>query len=247
MTSARFMAVVLTGAVAFACGIANGQPRAEPEINFKALEPVTDPAKVAEWLQRLTGRFRYDGMIQMGDCVQVPSAEGGPPPPPTDNCQGIKGISDCVPIGTDAGVQCILNVTWQDIYSTDFENGQVTELMVSYLDPAMELYGLDPGRAAINRFAVNNKGIGEGGLGFIKGNVATFKSPCANTAISSTAERCFRTVRIEVKPDSKLLWMWFGTQFEPSAESTYAVMTLHRVSREEESAPTLKPVSRRMK
>ena len=247
MNRARVIAAVVAAAAAFICGTAYAQPRAEPEINFKALEPVTDPVQLAEWLQRLKGRFRYDGMIQMGDCAQVPSVEGGPPPPPNDMCQGMSGVSDCVSIGGGPGVQCILNVTWQDIYTTDFENGEITALMVSYLDPAMELYGLDPRRAAVNRMLVDNKGIGEGGLGFIKGNVATFKSPCVNTALSDTGERCFRTVRIEVKPESKLLWMWFGTQYELSAETTYAVMTLRRVANEEEGAPSLKPASLRRK
>jgi hypothetical protein len=247
MNRARFMAAVLAAAAMFGCSHVQAQPRAEPEINFKALEPVTDPVQIAEWLHRLTGRFKYDGMIQMGACAQLAPAEGGPPPPPSDMCQGMGGISDCVSVGSGPGVQCILNVTWQDIYAVDHENGSVTELMVSYLDPAMELYGLDPGRAAINRLVVNNKGIGEAGVGSIKGNVATFKSPCANTPLSDTGERCFRTVRIEVKPESKLLWMWFGTQYEMSAESTYAVMTLRRVTNEEERAPSLKPASLRRK
>src|SRR5690606_23420879 len=128
---------VLAGAAVLPCGVALSQPRAEPEINFKAVVPVTEPAQVAEWLQRLAGRYKYDGMIQMAEtCVVM--VDEGPPPPPSDKCQSITGKSDCVAVGTGAGVQCILNVTWQDIFTVDYESGQVTEDMVSYLDPAME-------------------------------------------------------------------------------------------------------------
>jgi hypothetical protein len=244
MNPARLIATaVLAGTAMFACGMAYSQPHSEPEINFAAILPVTEPAQVSEWLQRLTGRFRYDGMIQMADCVQAPSAGGGPPPPPSDKCQGMKGKSDCVAVGAGPGVQCILNVTWQDIYEVDFENGQVREIMVSYLDPAMELYGLEPARLAMNRLIVNNKGIAEGGPGHIKGNTATFRAPCAN----AESVGCYRIVRIEAKPDAKLLYAWLSIQIEPEPENTYAVMTLRRVAVEEESAPTLKPVSQRRK
>lgn len=243
MTCVRLIAAVLASTAALAWGNADAQPRAEPQINLQTMEPVTEPAQVAAWLKRLTGRFRYDGMIQMSEaCAEAP-AEGGPPPPPSDMCQGIKGKSDCVAVGTGAGVQCILNVTWQDIFAVDFENGTVREVMVSYLDPAMELYGLEPGNLATSRLIVNNKGIAEGGPGYIKGNTASFSSPCAN----SDSLNCYRIVRIEAKPDARLLYVWFSRKFEPEPETTYAVMTLRRVTEEEESAPTLKPASLRRK
>src|SRR5215207_2697288 len=99
MNRGRYVAAVLAGTALLACSIASAQPRAEPEINFKAIEPITEPAQVAAWLQRLTGRYRYDGMIQMAEvCAEVPA--DSPPPPPSDLCQGIKGKSDCVAIGT---------------------------------------------------------------------------------------------------------------------------------------------------
>jgi hypothetical protein len=243
MNCARLIAAVLAGTAVLAWGNANAQPRAEPEINHKAIEPVTEPAQIAEWLQRLTGRFKYDGMIQMGDCAQAPSAEGGPPPPPSDMCQGITGKSDCVAVGAGPGVQCILNVTWQDIFAVDYQNGTVREVMVSYLDPAMELYGLDPGIAGMSRQIVNNKGIAEAGSGRIKGNTGTFGAPCAN----SEELGCGRVVRIEARPDAKILWVWFSTKSPTEPETTYAVITLRRVTEAEESAPTLKPVSLRRK
>jgi hypothetical protein len=56
---------------------------------------------------------------------------------------------------------------------------------------------------------------------------------------------CNRVVRIEAKPEATLLYVWFSFRIEPEPENTYAVMTLRRVTEQEESAPTLKPVSRR--
>jgi hypothetical protein len=248
MSATRLIAIaVLACAAALASCTADAQPHAEPEINFKAIEPVTEPAQVEEWLRRLVGRFKYDGMVQMGDCAPVPSANGGAPPPPTDLCQGITGKSDCITIGSGPGVQCVLNVTWRDIFLVDFENGEAREIMVSYLDPAMELYGLEPGSLSISRLLVNNKGLAENGRGSIKGHIAKFKSPCVNTVVSRNAEECYRILRIEAKPDAKLLYAWFGIQLEPAAENTYAVMTLRRVTPEEESAPTLNRASQRRK
>ncbi|MEO8313476.1 MAG: hypothetical protein ABI645_01665 [Pseudomonadota bacterium] len=243
----RLLTTGVLVAAALACGVAGAQPHAEPEIEFKAALPVTEPAAIAEWLKRLRGRFKYDGMVQVGDCVMVPSAAGGPPPPPTDNCQGIKGKSDCVGIGDGPGVQCILNVIWQDIFHVNYEDGTVTEVLVSYLDPAMELYGVDPRNSAVTRMMVDNKGRGENGSGFIKGDTAKFKSRCVSTVVSQTAEECFRIVRIEAKPDARLLYVWLGTQYEPASETTFATMALRRVTTDEESAPTLKSAAQRRK
>lgn len=248
MNVARCTAAALFASViALVAGAVDAQPHAEPEINFTTLQPITEPAQVEEWLHRLVGRFKYDGMVQMGNCVPVPAVDGGPLPPPSDLCQGVKGKSDCIAIGNGPGVQCVLNVTWQDIYQVDYENGAVNELMVSYLDPAMELYGVEPATLTIHRLMVNNKGLAEEGRGSIRGNTATFRSPCVNSVVSKTAESCSRIVRIEAKPDARLLYVWLGIQLEPADENTYAVLSLRRVKPEEESAPTLKMTPQRKK
>jgi hypothetical protein len=153
----------------------------------------------------------------------------------------MSGKSDCIKVGEGTGVQCILNVTWQDIYMVDFQNGTVRELLASYLDPAMELYGQDPVNAGMTRQIVNNKGIAEAGPGRVKGNTGTFAGPCA----SSEELGCGRIVRIEARPDANVLWVWFSTRSANNPENTYAVITLRRVTPEEESAPSLKPVSQR--
>lgn len=192
----------------------NAQPRSEPEVSRTATLPVTDPSAIAEWLGRLVGKFKYDGAIED---------------------EAISGSSDCVGIGDGPGVHCILNVTWIDQYPVPYEEGKDYH-MVSYLDPAMELFGLDPGKSAISHLVVNNKGLPEQSFGFIKGDMATFKTRCVNTSVD---EPCFRVVIIDARRDSDLLWMWFGkTDNEYAGDiSYYATMTLRRMPPDWEGAP----------
>lgn len=232
MNPARVITVLLASAAAIASAAVNAQPRAEPKVDLQAIEPVTDPAQLAEWLQRLVGSYKYDGMIQAPDCPEPTTAEESgegeeqsEPPNPCSTPQAMKGKSDCIAVGP--GVQCIINVTWLDVYPP----GGMHAVLASFLDPAMELIGMEPERLAIQRLIVNDKGIAEGGRGYIKGNTATFSSPCAN------ADRvgCYHIIRIEAKPDAKLIWMRFSRKYEPEVDFSYAVMTLRRMEPEQGS------------
>jgi hypothetical protein len=142
------------------CSTANAQPHVEAEAGAEPL-PNTD---MDVWLRRLVGSYKLDGSAGSFGC---PSA-----------CSGVKGKVDCIAIGTGPGVQCILNATWQEYWTM---TGQPQ--LLDYLDPSMMLLGLDPGRSAINMLLVNDKGLPEGGPGRIKGNTATFYSPCVNTPV----------------------------------------------------------------
>jgi hypothetical protein len=213
----RHCVTALLGSCALvAAGAATAQPRREHSVpgSMGAALPVTDTEAIGEWLRRLVGTFKYEGMI--GIC-------------PND-CEPIKGSSDCTGIGEGPGVQCILNVTWADHYKTDpykvDTEANNDNYMISYLDPAMELFGLDPMNSAISHLVVNNKGLPEGGLGFIKGNTASFKAPCVNARAG-----CYRVVVIEAKPDSEVLWMWFGKvdHMASGMFDFYATMTVRRV------------------
>jgi hypothetical protein len=190
-----------------------GGIHSEPEVpKFEAALPVTDPEAIAAWLTRLVGRFKWEGMI--GD-------------------EAVKGSSDCIGIGDGPGVQCILNVTWIDQYKPNPEEN-VDNVMISYLDPAMELFGLDPLNSAINHLLVNNKGLPEGGLGFVKGNTAIFKTPCVNVPAG-----CFRVVVMDARPEANLMWMWFGKvdHMASGIFDFYAMMTLRRMPPDWEGAP----------
>lgn len=200
-------------------GTASAQPHNKPEIpDMNAALPVKDSEAIAEWLRRLVGRFKWDGVIGAGP-----------------NKRPIKGSSDCIGIGDGSGVQCILNVTWVDEYSLNPEANE-DNILISYLDPAMELFGLDPLNSAISHLVVNNKGLPEGGLGFIKGNTATFKTPCVNVKVG-----CYRAVVIEARPDSELIWMWFGKvdNMASGIVEFYATMTLRPMPPDWDRAPRI--------
>ncbi len=137
---------------------ADAQARQPPQWNYEADPPV----ELDIWLRRLVGRFSFDGLVHVpgnGECGAPGSSVV------TQPCQAIKGTADCVSVGTGPGVQCVFNVSWLDIWTVDFETGSVVPAAVSYLNPAMAQFGLDPGKAEINHLLVDNKGLPEGGLG----------------------------------------------------------------------------------
>jgi hypothetical protein len=202
---------LLIGAAMLASTGASAQPR-EPAPAW--VDPAGPPTEMDVWLRRMVGRYTFDGLVHViaqGDCAPLPPQGSAPPPPFTPACQGVKGKGDCIGIGTGPGVQCVLNVMWQDMYDVNFEGGTVSALpgAISYLDPAMALFGLDPGRASINYLLVDNKGLPEGGPGSSTGNRATFRTTCVNQAVG-----CHRTIRIEAKQDSKLVYMWIDVEIE---------------------------------
>lgn len=215
--------------VVFGIGTAAANPRAQPEAIPYDIKPVTDPVAVGNWLRQLVGKYRFEGMVQI---VYTPPSSADPLYPcvkdgaPTDYCQSVKGKGDCVAIGTGPGVQCVLNVEWRDIYeivnSSGLEPAGAFNLPggVSYMNPSMSLFGLDPGTAGINHLLVDNKGLPEGGIGSVAGDRATFKTPCVNAPILFNAMKppprdreegpprtCERTIRIDAKPDAALLHM----------------------------------------
>jgi hypothetical protein len=224
-------AMLIAMTALFGSGPIKAQPRAEHKVSSEAFVPVTEPAAMAEWLKRLAGRYTVDGMVhvvQQGDCGTLPPdpAVESPPAPPEPPCQPIKGKADCIGIGTGPGVQCILNAMWLDIFNTDFENGTMTDLPggVSYLDPSMILFGLDPGRAAVNYMLVDSKGLPEGTIGSIVGHKATFATQCVN--IGPTCERVFR---VEAREDSSLIYLSIDIRDSVTRDPiTNIVMTLRR-------------------
>lgn len=227
---------VAAAAAGLACASAVANPRAQPEPQLQYAKPVTDPAEIGTWVRQLVGRYRFEGMVQV-----VYAPRGVPAYPcvteegrPQDYCTGVKGKGDCVAVGKGPGVQCVLNVAWQDIYeiiqpgeqaSTDPVGVFNLPGGVSYLDPAMMLYGIDPGKAALSYLLVDNKGLPEGGTGAIAGTRAVFRVPCVNAPALFSAMKpaprdreegsprsCERIMRIDAKPDARLLYMSVDTE-----------------------------------
>jgi hypothetical protein len=187
-----------------AAGAAGANPRdSATKLNYAPAKPVVEPAQMGEWLERLAGKYRIEGMVEV--VLSSPDYDrrrcGVPPPPPDEPdrpivaplCESIKGRADCIRIGTGPGVQCIIQAQWHDMYELINGSEPVEEGTnppppgmyrvpggESYLGPSMLMIGMDPGKSGVNYLLVDNKGLPEGGLGSIAGNRATFRTPCVN-------------------------------------------------------------------
>jgi hypothetical protein len=253
-------------------GGAHAQPRpVVTSLSASDASPVTDPAAIAAWLRRLVGRYRFEGMVQVDYTEQGTDPEYGCVDPETGNprpfCKSIQGKGDCVAVGTGPGVQCVLAVEWQDIYEVlypeDLVPGEPAPPVgafnlpggVSYLDPAMALFGLDPGKSGINYLLVDNKGLPEGGLGFLAGDRATFKASCVNAAILFNGMKppprgrepphiCERTLRIDAKPEGKLVFMTIDIEINGDRWTRYD-MSLRHVTQDEQIATPARPSAAR--
>jgi hypothetical protein len=189
-------------------------------------DPSGPPTATDVWLRRLAGRYQVEGMVEV-------RGKGGCPA----YCGGIKGKADCVAIGAGPGVQCVLNFTWTDLYETDYESGAIFNVPggVSYLDPAMMLFGMDTGQNAIKSLLIDNKGLPEGGPGSNTGNRATFRTACVNapalfSAMNPDGEpyrTCDRTIRFEAKPDANIVYMWIDIDINDNNFTSF-VLSLRR-------------------
>jgi hypothetical protein len=230
-------AALILGSMLFGSALAVAGPREAIRVDGESVRPVTEPAEIGAWMNRLVGRFVIEGMINAG--AGESNAEGDSAGVDCAFCKAVKGTADCIRIGTGPGVQCMLDAKWEDMYEVV---QPITELPeprepipppagayelpggVSYLSPAMMLFGLDPGKGAIAHLVVNNKGLPEGGPGFVIGNRASFKTSCVNAASMLAAmkpppkppqppdyeiawQTCDRVVHIDASPDAKPLFM----------------------------------------
>jgi hypothetical protein len=204
---------------------ADAQARQQPQVEYQADPPV----EMAVWLRRLVGSFSFEGLVHvpsLGECGSRGDAADKQP------CQAIKGTGACASVGTGPGVQCVLNVSWLDIWA-NMKNGNVVPGGLSYLNPAMTLFGLDPGNAAINYLLVDNKGLAEGGLGANVGNRATFRTSCVNQP--GIVGGCERIFRIEARADSRLLHIWIDVEVGPKdigLPFSSIILTLRRVAQD---------------
>ena len=154
----------------------------------KRTKPVRNPQVIIDWMRRLVGQFRYVGFVELRSPNGAPLGQ-----------QAVSGKGDCVAFGLAPGVQCTIKVSWPEARG---DNGQQILGGVSSLEPAMVLYGLDPDELAVHFLMVDNKGVADGGLGYLLGDVMTAKDPCVGIPGD-----CTRTTRITAPPDGKLVEM----------------------------------------
>lgn len=174
----RFLTGV-TAMLMFGGLLAASQACAQPhrEVTIEDVIVPTPPQDV--WLRRLVGNYKLDGAF---------------------GTTGIKGKMNCIAVGDGPGVQCIVNALW-----TLYVGFPPIDLS-SFLDPAMILFGLDPGRSEINLMLVNDRGLPSGGFGTVKGHLGAFRTICAG----ANEDGCSVGIRIEAKPEANINYMWIG-------------------------------------
>jgi len=203
------------------------------------------------WLRRLVGRFRIEGVSYvdaqgMGGAQQggggssqgssqgSSSSSGASGSDSSSSSQGsssgteasaktVKGMEDCIGLGTGAGVQCVVNVVWDEDWGAD---GQPAEAGVSSLAPAMIEYGFDPVASRISYLQVDNQSFAQGGAGTLKGDTLTSRTRCVNSAAMPP---CAQVLRIYAPEGASYVQMWIDTEKNYERTSTL-MLYLRRTS-----------------
>lgn len=228
--------------------LAPAAPRAPPP---RWKDPSGPPTEADVWQRRLVGRYRVEGMIQVLT------------PPTTESSGGdvmleetVDGMADCVAVGAGPGVQCVLNIAWLDMFQIIYPSAEggsdPTGVFnvpggVSYMNPSMALFGLDPGSDGMKYLLVDNKGLPEGGLGATTGNRGTFRTECVNAPTlfnamipTMTYRTCDRILRIDARPDSSLVHLLMEIEINEDVR-TRAVISLRRMAVQDGLEPGMAP------
>jgi len=186
------LATPLPNAAAIAAAPANRAPPPDQEldevtVSGNRIKPIRNMRTILEWLVRLVGQHRYEGFVELspGGVAQAR--------------QPVRGVGDCVRFGIAPGVQCSVAIRWPETKGAD---GEEIVGGVSTLNPAMILYGLDPDRRGIHFLQVDQRGIADGGVGYLMDDVLTTTAPC-----EGIPGNCQRTTRIDAEPEGKFIQM----------------------------------------
>jgi len=170
---------------------------------YEADVAIGDPA---EWTKRLVGRFRLDGSIHHEQEIIDHGSRDADPRGPFELWDvSLQGKSDCIDFTEAAGLQCVLNVSWEEIWRL---TRQLPIGSVPDLTPGMLLAGLAPSAApgTIRILEVDKRGLAHPGSVTLGGYTARTELPCVNMPGSQECEQIFR---ITAKPDSKLIFVTF--------------------------------------
>jgi len=208
---------VLDLSLLLACAVTPAACLAGENPKFAVPKP---PAAVAEtptmeaWLTRLAGQFKYEGMVN----------------PYSPAPRGVSGRSDCIRIGSGPGVQCILEVKWPERWSIGAPVPPHPDL-----NPAMVLFGFEPGRARLHYLQVNNKGIAQGGAGVLKGSTATLLTDPPRYGTVGVS-------RIYAPPHGRYIQIWVSARGPQGEGLPNLVFYLRRITPDETGeAPELPP------
>ncbi len=250
------LACVLLGTSMTGVALAASPPRAPPP-QWK--DPAGEPVAMDVWLDRLVGRFQFEGVVEVPDrCVPPPPPpDGSPPPFFSPLCSTVTGVGDCVSIGTGPGVHCIFNARWDDLYeivhASQAGAGGIFAVPggVNNLAPSVALFGMDASATRLSMLLVDNKGLAEAADGSLHGARATLETRCVNDLKLYEAMRrmpppprtCRRITRIEAREDGRFVRM--SVDFEINDDlSTRYVLSLRRVAQDAEPPPARVPSRR---
>jgi hypothetical protein len=144
-------------------------------------------ADMADWLPRLVGRFRIDGVADftgsgLEDPVEVAS-----------------GKADCVAIGKGPGVHCLFHVSWIPQWTPE---GLPVDGGVPFLAPAMKLFGLEPNAPLIHQLQLDTDGVAELESTILKGNTVRWIYETRCESDTHADARCRRITRFHASEGS---------------------------------------------
>jgi hypothetical protein len=128
---------------------------------------------ITAWLRRLPGKYVSEGKIHYSSGLTILAS----------------GTLDCVGFGSGPGVRCEMRLA---------APGGNTNM-----EPGMFLLGMDIESALVRFMTVDDLGYAAGDTGELRGDTATFRSPCAATV----AAKCLSTTWILVeRPSDKVYY-----------------------------------------
>lgn len=267
MTRATWMAGLAAGLLATTAGAAGSNPRSgSGSGKYVVPEPVTDSAALGNWLMRLVDTYRVDGsgtiyIPPVDPTYQRASTTSDEKAPIAQEAEFIepmvftvKGTANCAPVGLGPGVQCIMNIGWQEQYEVNMDPEKGTVGIwnlpggIPYLNPSMMLIGLEPANQGLRQLLVDNKGLPEDAAAQVAGDRATLRAECVNAPVLFAAMNpeksyenklpaiCERITRIDAKPNSKVVQLAVDIQINRQLV-TQLQMTLRRDSRNKKGRP----------
>jgi hypothetical protein len=172
----------------------------EAVVQGNRLKPTRDPQKIVNWLKLLTGKFRYEGAVE----IQVDADRA---------TRQAQGSADCTAFGLAPGVHCELRVSWPVVQG---EGGAELEGGTSTLLPAMIQYGLNADNVGIRFLLVDNKGLAHYGQGYLVNDTLTTTTPC-----SDAPGNCQRITRITPGIDGQIVDMQFDIERDFQNTASY--------------------------
>jgi hypothetical protein len=196
-------ATVVLGMLALA-SVAGAAGRAEAvrkPLKYEVDDAVGNPA---DWTKRLVGRFRMEGSIHHEyEIIDHGDRDADPRQPFEVWDVSLQGKADCIDFTEAAGLQCVLNVSWQEQWRNSMKDqlGGMPDLT-----PGMLLAGLtpatDPGKIRI--LGVDKRGLAHPGSVRLGGFTARSQLPCVNMP---GTQKCQQVFTVTAKPGSRLIFV----------------------------------------